>query len=72
MAEYGPPDSNRTEGLALTLFAGGLTTWVGALAYASPILQGVLVVVGVATNVAGILFFRKAKVEGDRARRMAS
>jgi ABC-type multidrug transport system permease subunit len=72
VAEYGPPESNRKEGLALTLFAGGLATWVAALAYASPILQVILVIVGVAMNIESIVLFRQAKVEGDAARKAAS
>lgn len=68
MAEYGPPESNRAEGLALLLFSGGLATWVAALAYASPVLQVFLVVVGVTMDLGAAVVFRQAKVAGDVAR----
>lgn len=72
MAEFGPHDSNRDEGLALTLFAGGLATWVAGLAYASPVLQVILVIVGVAMNIGSVVVFHRAKVAGDVAREAAS
>lgn len=68
MAEYGPHDSNSQEGLAITLFAGGLAIWVAALAYATPVLQVILVIVGVAMHAASLVVFRRAKVAGDLAR----
>lgn len=72
MAEYGPHDSNRQEGLGLTLFIGGLATWIAALAYASPVLQVILVILGVAMDLVAVVVFRRAKVAGDLARRADS
>lgn len=73
MADYGPPESNRSEARALTLFAGGLVIWVGGLAYAEPVLQVITVTVGVLMNVASVYLFHHAKVAGDaeRARNVA-
>lgn len=68
MAEYGPRESNRSEGLALLLLAGGLPMWVAALAYASPVLQVFLVVIGAAMNLGAAVIFRQAKVAGDLVR----
>jgi hypothetical protein len=70
-ADYGPHDSNRTEGQALTLFVSGLVLWVAGLAYAAPLLQVITVILGVALDLAAVYMFYQAKVAGDaeRARR---
>ena len=71
MAEFGPHDSTREEGFGVLLFAGGLAMWVAGLAYASPVLQVILVIAGVAMNIASLVIFHQAKVAGDAARKAA-
>lgn len=67
-ADYGPHDSNRREGQALTLFAAGLVIWVAGLAYAAPVLQVITVIVGVAMDLGSVFVFHQAKVAGDAER----
>ncbi len=67
-ADYGPHDSNRTEGRAVTLFASGLVLWVAGLAYAAPLLQVITVILGVALDLAAVYLFYQAKVAGDAER----
>lgn len=68
MASYGPHDSNRTEGIAMTLFVLGLVLWVGGLAYAAPGLQVILVIVGAAGDVGAMALLCMAKIAGERER----
>jgi hypothetical protein len=71
VADYGPHDSNRTEGIGLTMFIGGLVIWVAALAYAAPVLQVIMVIVGVALDLGGLFVLHQAKVAGNAERKKA-
>jgi hypothetical protein len=68
VAEYGPPESNRSEGFALLLLVSGLAMWVGGFAYAASVLQVILAAVGIALDLGALVVFYKAKVAGDAER----
>lgn len=68
MADYGPPESNRSEGLALLLLVAGLAIWVGGFAYAASALQVILAAVGIALDLGSVYVFYQAKVAGDAER----
>jgi hypothetical protein len=64
VADYGPAESVRKEGWALTLFVVGLCMWVAGFAYADPALQAVLAVLGFALDIWAFVILAKAKREG--------
>jgi hypothetical protein len=61
VAEYGPPESNQTEGIAIALFYLGIMTWVGALAYGASWIQPVLGVLGFAMDAYAVILLARAK-----------
>jgi hypothetical protein len=72
LADYGPPESNSKEGLAILCFYAGLTLWVAGLAYAAPVLQVILVVVGVALQLYSLFLLMQAKRAAAAARAKTS
>ncbi len=63
MADYGPAESVGKEGWGILLFVAGLCMWVGGFAYADPILQAVLAVLGFGLDIAAFAILWRAKRE---------
>jgi hypothetical protein len=61
VADYGPPESIKTEGWAIAFFYLGLMTWVAALAYGSSWIQPVLGLVGFGLDVYACVLLYTAK-----------
>jgi len=66
VADYGPAESVGKEGVGIALFVIGLCMWVAGFAYADPVLQVILTVLGFALDGLGMFMLWQAKRE-DRA-----
>jgi hypothetical protein len=63
VADYGPAESVGKEGWGILLFVAGLCMWVAGFAYADPVLQAVLAVLGFGLDGLGIFLLWQAKRE---------
>jgi len=61
--DYGPAESVGKEGVGIALFVIGLCMWVAGFAYADPVLQAVLAVLGFGLDGLGFFLLWQAKRE---------
>jgi hypothetical protein len=65
MRTYGAPEANGDEGIALVAFFVGPTLIVAGWAYATDLLQVVLVLAGIAVLAASVYYMIRSRSVGD-------
>ncbi|HUZ76386.1 MAG TPA: hypothetical protein VMV93_02260 [Chloroflexota bacterium] len=64
MADYGPKESTKQEGLGLLLIMAGITAFAADWAYADGVVQVIFILLGIASFIAGFGALRAAKKAG--------